>query len=230
MKHLIETTDSSSLTRVDYDRIVLDSTANDVIVRGGGYEYVDLGLPSDLKWAKCNIGAATETEYGDYFMWGSTTPNTPDECTWAKAPFNGGNTSYNANAFNLVKDTACPNGILAKGYDAAAQIMGADWRMPTETEISELYNNTTNEWVTINGIEGRKFISKTDTSKYIFIPAAGYCYDGSVYNVGGWGNVWSSSLSTSNPRDAWNLDFNSGRCSMGRNNRCVGLSVRGVRK
>ena len=36
MKHLIETTNPSGLTKVDYDRIVLDSTKNDVIVRGGG--------------------------------------------------------------------------------------------------------------------------------------------------------------------------------------------------
>ena len=36
MKHLIETADSSSLATVPYDRIVLDSTANDVIVKGGG--------------------------------------------------------------------------------------------------------------------------------------------------------------------------------------------------
>ena len=33
------------------------------------YEYVDLGLPSGLKWAKCNIGAEKETNYGNYFMW-----------------------------------------------------------------------------------------------------------------------------------------------------------------
>lgn len=45
-------------------------------------EYVDLGLPSGLKWATMNIGAETETDYGDYFMWGSVTPNTADECTW----------------------------------------------------------------------------------------------------------------------------------------------------
>lgn len=36
MKHLIETTDSSSLPIVEYDRIILDTTTNDLIVRGGG--------------------------------------------------------------------------------------------------------------------------------------------------------------------------------------------------
>ena len=35
-----------------------------------GYEYVDLDLPSGLKWAKCNIGAEKESDYGLYFQWG----------------------------------------------------------------------------------------------------------------------------------------------------------------
>ena len=163
-------------------------------------------------------------------MWGSTTPNTPDECTWANAPFNGGNTSYNADAFNKVKDTVCPNGVLAKEYDAAAQIMGGDWRMPTKDELKELIDNTDNEWTQVNGVNGRKFTHKTDTSKYIFIPAAGNCGDGSVDDVGGNGSVWSSSLYTSSPYYAWNLYFNSGYCSMDYNTRCNGRCVRGVFK
>ncbi|MBR4974427.1 MAG: PEGA domain-containing protein, partial [Bacteroidales bacterium] len=35
-----------------------------------GYEYVDLGLPSGLKWATCNVGADSPEEYGDYYAWG----------------------------------------------------------------------------------------------------------------------------------------------------------------
>ena len=171
MKHLIETTNPSGLTITEYDRLILNSTTNDFIVKGGGYEYVDLGLPSHLKWAKCNVGAEKESDYGYYFQWGSTTPNTADECTWEHAPFNGGNTDYNANAFNQVKDTVCPNGILAKEYDAAAQIMGGNWRMPTQTEWQELLNNTTNEWTQVNGVNGRKFTASNGNS--ISIPAAG---------------------------------------------------------
>ena len=196
------------------------------------YEYVDLGLPSGLKWAKCNVGAEKETDYGYYFMWGSTTPNTADECTWANAPFNDGNTSYNEVYFNSVKDTVCPNDVLAKEYDAVAQIMGGDWRMPTETEIKELIDNTSNEWVTDyngTGVNGRKFTSNTNGNS-IFFPAAGYCYDGSVYDVGRYGYVWSLSLNTSNPLSAWYLDFGSGYCGMGSGSRCCGWSVRGVMK
>ena len=51
------------------------------------YEYVDLGLPSGLKWANMNLGATSETDYGDYYMWGSTKPNTAEECNWTNAPF-----------------------------------------------------------------------------------------------------------------------------------------------
>ncbi len=36
--------------------------------RSKGYEYVDLGL--SVKWATCNVGAESEEEFGDYFMWG----------------------------------------------------------------------------------------------------------------------------------------------------------------
>ena len=192
------------------------------------YEYVDLGLPSGLKWATMNIGAETETDYGDYFMWGSIEPNTPEECTWTNVPFNNGLSLFGREYFSSIKDTVYPNGVLAKEYDAAAQIMGSGWRIPTQTEWQELLNNTTNEWATINGVSGRKFTSKINGNS-IFIPAAGRCNDGSVNSVGSYGNVWSSSLNTSNPNGAWGLDFTSGNCHMNYLSRYFGRSVRGVR-
>ena len=141
------------------------------------YEYVDLGLPSGLKWAKCNVGAETETDYGDYFMCGSTKPNTASQCIWKNAPFNGGNSVYDANAFNLVKDTVCPNRILAKEYDTATQIMGGNWRMPTTTEYQTLYNETL--WVWCPG--GNVGIKKTDEGgnesiKYIAYPSGYFVF------------------------------------------------------
>ena len=35
MKHLIETENPSSLATVPYDRIVLDSTTNEIVCKGG---------------------------------------------------------------------------------------------------------------------------------------------------------------------------------------------------
>ena len=181
-----------------------------------------------------NVGATTETDYGDYLMWGSTTLNTASQCTWADAPFNNGLDSYNEEYFTTHKSEWLDSkDNLKPEFDAARAIMGGDWRMPTKAENQELIDYTTNEWVEDykgTGVNGRKFTSKTDTSKYIFIPAAGYCYDGSVTYVGGRGYVWSSSPSTSYPDNAWGLNFSSGGRYMSNNRRYCGQSVRGVCK
>ena len=234
MKNLIRTIDPSIFTKVTYDRVIYDALTDSVFVTGGEeeeveevitYEYVDLGL--SVKWATMNVGAKTEEDYGHYYMWGSITPNTPDECNWANTPFNNGATSYDTTYFNSVKDTVIPNKVLAKEYDVAAQIMGGDWRMPTKDECQELYKNTTQSWVTIKGVNGKKFTSKTDTTKYIFIPAAGYYYNGSVSKVGNNGYIWSSTIS-SPYNNARFLKFKATTCSASTTERCYGMSVRGV--
>ena len=194
------------------------------------YEYVDLGLPSGLKWAKCNVGAENETEYGDYFMWGSTIPNNDTPCDWEHAPFNGGSSDYNETYFNSVKGTVCPNGVLAKEYDAAFQIMGGDWRMPTKAELQELIDYTTNEWITNyngTGVNGRKFTGSNGNS--IFIPAADFRSGSSFYGREDYnGDIWSSSLFTSRPKNAWYLNFFSDDFYVDYADRNYGLMVRGV--
>ena len=40
----------------------------------GGAVAVDMGHPDGVKWANMNVGARTETDYGDYFAWGATKP------------------------------------------------------------------------------------------------------------------------------------------------------------
>lgn len=37
-----------------------------------GQEFVDLGLPSGIKWATCNIGSNKPEQVGEYFAWGET--------------------------------------------------------------------------------------------------------------------------------------------------------------
>ena len=162
-------------------------------------------------------------------MWGSKTPNTADECTWTNAPFNNGSSLYDEEHFTTHKSEWLDDkNNLRPEYDAASQIMGGDWRIPTEAEFQELLNNTTNEWTQLNGVNGRKFTASNGNS--IFIPAAGNCLSGSVYYVGNYGYVWSSSLSTFYPSYAWNLGFGSSNCLMGSYSRYNGRSVRGVRK
>ena len=185
------------------------------------YEYVDLGLPSGLKWAKCNVGATSESDYGDYFMWGSTTPNTTDDC-------NRENYKY----CNKSSDTLTKYGIttLDPEDDAATQIMGGDWRMPTQAEWYELWNNTNSGWISNyngTGVNGRKFTSKKNGNS-IFIPAAGQRSDSSFIHQGNQGNVWCSSSNASVPNFAWGLYFDSDICCMGYTLYYCGWSVRGV--
>ena len=64
----------------------------------------------------------------------------------------------------------------------------------------------------------------------LFLPAAGYRWDGELNNAGSNGNYWSSSLNTDNPNNAWNLNFNSDNYHVGNGNRNGGQSVRPVRE
>ena len=220
--------------------VILDMTNAQETQLAINTEYVDLGLPSGLKWATMNVGAEKESDYGIMFAWGQTdnavatkfvdSENYP--YNWAKAPFNDRANDYNSTYFNEAKNTVCPNGILAKEYDAAAQIMGEGWRMPTQSDFQELIDNTNKEWTIVNGVNGYKFTSNKEgfQNNSIFIPAAGSCLDGSVYSVGGSGSVWSSSLNASYPDGAWYLYFYSGNCYMSSDTRYDGRSVRGVRK
>ena len=161
MKHLIETTDLNSLPIAEYDRLILNSTKNEIIYRGGvntkGHSYVDLGLSSGLKWAKCNIGATSETEDGDYFQWGETTSDTVYD--WAHYKYCNGSyntlTKYNNySSYGTVDNKTT----LDLEDDAARVNMEGDWRMPTATEYQTLYDETL--WVWCPG--GNVGIKKTD--------------------------------------------------------------------
>ncbi len=193
-------------------------------------EYVDLGLPSGLLWATCNVGADSPEGYGWYFMWGSTTNGGDSNCIWANCPGNGGNSSYDESAINTWKSSNLTNNVLNPNVDAAHVVWGGDWRMPTSAEWQELYNNTTCTWTTENGVSGRKFVSKTDDTKYIFLPAAGYRDGPDVTYAGSYGFYWSSSLCSSRPYYAYDMYFLSGYVfPQDSNSRYYGFSVRPVR-
>ncbi len=170
----------------------------------GYYEVVDLGLPSGLLWATCNVGAMKETEYGFYYMYGK------------------GAAQYNSSD-SIYQGTENP---LASSRDTARQAMGTGWRMPTQSELYDLFNNTDYEWTTINGINGGKFTSKTNPNAYVFFPAAGQYYDGSLISKGSNGFYWSST--PFNNSNAVNLVFANGSKATGNNYRGLGCSVRGV--
>ena len=204
----------------------------------GGYEYVDLGLPSGLKWAKCNVGAESETDYGYYFQWGDIVDKSNADCSWATYKHCNGSsttlkkyntsTSYGENPDNKT--------VLDPEDDAATQIMGGDWRMPTKDEIQELFNNKYTRFVLAgnfhgSGVSGCEIISEINGNS-IFIPAAGYRYDGSTTGVDLYFNIWASSSGNGlSPDNAYLLDGDMEEgFFMGWSERCYGLPVRGVFK
>ena len=192
--------------------------------------FVDLGLPSGLKWAKCNLGAASETDYGNYYMWGSTEPNTADECTWVSYKYCDGpyDTLTKYNTSSLYGENPDNITILESVDDVATQIMGDDWRMPTMDDFIELLDNTTNEWTQVNGVDGYKFTGSNGNS--IFIPASGRRSGSWFDRQGRVGYVWSSSLDTSYPLSAWYLYFNSDKVDTNSLYRDHAFVVRGVMK
>ena len=164
-------------------------------------------------------------------MWGSTTPNTADECTWTNAPFNNGSSNYDETYFNSVKNILCPNGVLAKEFDAAYKATNGIACMPTVENIQELLDNTVYEWFTNyknSGVKGRKFTSKHNGNS-IFIPASGWRFDSSFNGRGISGYFWSSTLMTSDPKYAWGIIFGSDSDNISESSRNDGCAVRAVR-
>ena len=84
--------------------------------------------------------------------------------------------------------------------------------MFTKTQGQELIDHTTSTWTTINGVNGRKFTSKTDSSKYIFLPAGGYWYDATRYNAGKIGAYYSTACY--DPTGTWQLSVSSSLVSI----------------
>ena len=201
------------------------------------YIAIDLGLPSGLKWAKMNIGATKETDYGKYFQWGDTVGYTDvSHSTWSTCPGNGGNSAYNADSIaawdaeNLksVTGMAYSTKILKPEVDAATVNMGDNWRIPTLEDYGELYDYTNHETVEIDGVAGEKFTSKIDSSKYIFIPLAGGAMEGSFMVQGTHGYVWSSSAGPRFPDCAYYLNVKSSASAENAEFRSVALPIRGV--
>ena len=179
-----------------------------------GHEYVDLGLPSGLLWATCNLGANSPEAYGDYYAWGVT-----------ETYENGDNYSTYFRPMNDISGNP--------ELDAATANWGNDWRMPTETEQNELLNNCTWTWTTINSIKG--YTVTGPNGKYIFLPAAGDIYfDGENYiytdtDINGY--YWSSTpypptfgLHTS----AYSIDFSESNIRNSAIERPLGQSIRPV--
>lgn len=195
--------------------------------------WVDLGLPSGLLWATCNLGATAPEDFGDYYAWGETqTKNhygwsTYLYCNWDGVDDEEGTyqtmTKYNTSSVNGNIDNLT---ILQAMDDAATAVLGNGARTPTKEEWEELINNTTVETFYVNNVKGRKFTAANGNS--IFLPAASHWSYGE-FNAQDEGQYWSSSLCTTYPYRAWAFEFMWDANNVNHLNRCYGFSVRAVR-
>lgn len=123
------------------------------------------------KFAEFNVGATAINEYGGLYPWGGL--------------YDQGEDYY----------TDC--GPLPSERDVATQKWGANWRMPTHAELTDLMNRCTSTWVTsYDGTRtpGQVFRGKGDYAENsIFLPAAGsYTTYHGFEAIGKDGCYWSS--------------------------------------
>ena len=178
-----------------------------------GYEYVDLGLPSGLKWAVHNIGATEFQEVGEYFAWGELK---------TKLSFNmDNNSTYYVSMGDISGDV---------NYDVAAFAWGSTWRMPTEAEVIELRDNCTFEWVMIDNNNQGCFVTGPNGNQ-IYLPSGGFKTEESVGFADAEAAYWTSTPDTSDGDLGYATFFyvyNNNFCNRGWMSRYAGLLVRPV--
>ena len=199
-------------------------------MKHNGFEYVDLGLPSGTKWARCNVGANSETDNGLYFAFGETKGY--DSPNGAKI-FDRHHYKFSNKSF-LCKFTKYNNTdgkkVLDLCDDAAHIHMGRKWHMPSSEQIRELIKNTENIWVTDynhSGVNGRLFTSKINDEK-IFFPAFGLRFDEGYNGLNKFGYFWSNSVDNYRSDCGRDLLFGTVIIFNSIGNRTLGLCVRGV--
>ena len=205
-------------------------------------QYVDLGLPSGLKWATCNVGATAPEEYGDYFAWGEVEPyySSQDPLTWKE-----GKTGYNWTSYKFRTSGDSEDNIKFSKYniesfygvvdnktvldledDAASVQLGGNRRIPTNEEWKELIDTCTWTWTSQNGVNGQLVTGSNGNS--IFLPAANYVNDTYLDNASSCGMYWSISLDSEYPFNAWGVYLSSGDIVRARFCRNWGHTIRPV--
>lgn len=198
-----------------------------------GHEWVDLGLPSGLKWATCNVEASSSDEWGAHYAWGETSTKhyygnwtTLKYCTdrfghlFSKyVPL--GKPDYWSGSSGPDNKTK-----LDLSDDAAHQNWGGKWRTPTREEWNELISSCTWTWRDVPGKRGYLVTGKN--RNIIFLPAARDSSGSSDFVAGIWGSYWSSTLDMDDPSNACCMGFSYDSYGSGICERFIGLSVRPV--
>ena len=192
-------------------------------MKENGFEYVDLGFPSGTMWATCNVGATKPEDEGLLFQFGRVDGykygdknhkfRMDYKTTTSGKKYNAGET-------------------LQPADDAASVNMGGKWRMPTNSQLEELLNNTTHNVETINDVKGMMFTSNINGHK-MFIPFMQGCWYNEEWQdwCRSYIYMWSSQTNDSNVNNAYRLYcISDGYTDVINSRRASALSVRGVFK
>ncbi len=181
---------------------------------------VDLGLPSGLKWAACNMGAEIPSEIGDYYAWAET--ETKVYYNWYYYKWADGDQyhilKYNVNppitvisyeeidevtgeTVTKIRTVQGPTeGIDNKSSlddedDVAKVKLGGQWRIPTVEEAKELIEFCDGEYTNINGVWGTFLMNKNepDRRNALFIPESKYKFNSDLCNGT---YFWTSDIGT----------------------------------
>ncbi|MBQ1697388.1 MAG: hypothetical protein IIT83_10050 [Bacteroidales bacterium] len=148
----------------------------------GGYDYVDLGLPSGLKWATVNVGAAKMVQAGNFYAWGET--ETKEMYNFVDYKYcsatNADSTLKTLSKYVTESEWGSVDNLtqLDEADDVARQLWGNGWRMPTLADMNELLENCEHVNEAVNGVSGTRFIGINGNS--IFLPWAGTMYNGEL--------------------------------------------------
>ena len=143
------------------------------------YYWVDLGLPSGVKWSSTNYGSARPESVGKFKAWASF----------------GNKVEFSREQYeHMGKQIGDISGDL--NYDIVRKDCGRGWRMPSVNDFAELVANCDREYVQQNGVYGVKFVSRIN-GQSIFLPVTGY-KDGWNHNSKEVGMYWLSTPNSDN--------------------------------
>lgn len=153
-----------------------------------GHDYVDMGEAGI--WATCNVGASKPEEFGQYFAFADSKGYYANQIGSGKHTFFGRDYKWKKIAGSWVDGytlaavtkynwmygrSTIDNRLIVEPEDDGAHVnLGGDWRIPASFEFEKLRDLCDIQETTLNGVRGYKYTLKSDSSKSIFLPNAGY--------------------------------------------------------
>ncbi len=207
-----KTTEENQSTAREHKTVGPNGTIN-------GHDWIDLGLPSGLKWATCNVGASSPEEGGDYFAWGETEPKS--EYTTINS------LTYKVSLRSLKKSGIIDeSGTLTKANDVASVLWGNEWRTPTDDDFKELISECKWTFTSMNEVNG--YLVTGPNQKSIFLPASAFQQNTTIENLGEFGDYWSSTIVKELTGVSCSLGYSSKSYGRRRYARYVGRTIRPV--